>query len=220
MIDLPAVVSADDPLCQPTRARLFALLGQVGRPAGTAELAGRLGLHPNGVRMHLDRLQRDGLLIREREQLSRGRPRDVWTIAPDARPGGRPASAYGDLSRWLARATGSGSRGLARIEAAGRQIGEEIGASEGGRGSGGLETALSRLGFAPEVKRRAGERVTICLRNCPYRDAVRENRPAICTLHKGVTRGLIDAVWPGAELAGFEPKSPDGGGCLIKLRGS
>jgi predicted ArsR family transcriptional regulator len=61
--------------------------------------------------------------------------------------------------------------------------------------------------------------VTFCLGNCPYRDAVRENQPAICALHKGITRGLLDVLAPGAKLARFVPHDPDEAGCLIELRG-
>src|ERR1700704_3530713 len=53
-----------DALAQPTRARLFALLGDLRRPAPTEELAERLGLHPNGVRTHPERLHAEGLLSR------------------------------------------------------------------------------------------------------------------------------------------------------------
>lgn len=219
MIDLPGIVSADDALSQPTRAQLFTLLGEMARPAGTVELAEQLGLHPNGVRMHLERLARDGLLVRESEPQPRGRPRDVWKIAPDARPGGRAPSAYADLVRWLARATGSGSGGLRRIEAAGREIGQELASSQGTTGEDAFQTTLTSLGFQPRVKARAGERLTICLGNCPYRDAVRENQPVVCTLHRGITRGLLDVMGPDAKLTGFEPKDPDRAGCLIKLTG-
>ena len=48
---------------------------------------------------------------------------------------------------------------------------------------------------------------------------VLENQPAICTLHKGITRGLLDVLDPHAKLAGFVPHDPDEGGCLIELRG-
>lgn len=219
MIDLPGIVSPDDALSQPTRAHLFTLLGEMGRPAGTVELAERLGLHPNGVRMHLERLAYDGLLVRESEPQPRGRPRDVWKIAPDARPGGRAPSAYADLVRWLARATGSGSGGLRRIEAAGREIGRELASSQGATGEDAFQTTLTSLGFQPRVKARAGEHLTVCLGNCPYRDAVRENQPVICTLHRGITRGLLDVMGPDAKLTAFEPKDPDRAGCLIKLTG-
>ena len=167
MIDLPRTGSPDDALSQPTRAHLFRLLGELGRAAGTVELAEQLGLHPNGVRMHLERLQRDGLLVRESEPQSRGRPRDVWKIAPDAQPGGRAPRAYADLVRWLARATGSGSRGLRGIEAAGREIGQELASRQGTTGEDAFQTTLTSLGFQPRVKARTGERVTVCLRQLP-----------------------------------------------------
>lgn len=219
MIDLPATASSDDALSQPTRARLFILLGKLGRSAGTVELAEQLDLHPNGVRTHLERLQRDGLLVRESEPQPRGRPRDVWKIAPDAHPGGHAPRAYADLVRWLARATGSGSRGLRGIEAAGREIGQELASRQGTSGEDAFETTLTSLGFQPRVKERTGEHLTVCLGNCPYRDAVRENQPVICTLHRGITRGLLDVMAPNAKLAGFEPHDPDRAGCLIKLTG-
>jgi predicted ArsR family transcriptional regulator len=219
MIDQPPILDSDDPLSQPTRARLFALLGELGRPAGTAELAEQLKLHPNGVRLHLERLERDGLVSRASDPQPRGRPRDAWKIAPDARPGGRSPRAYADLVRWLARATGSGSRGLRGIENAGREIGRELGADQAAGGEEALQTALTALGFQPRVRARKDEKLTIALRNCPYEDAVRENQPVICTLHRGITHGLLDVLAPEAELAGFEPRDPRTAGCLVKLTG-
>ncbi|MEA2403094.1 MAG: hypothetical protein QOK00_3497, partial [Thermoleophilaceae bacterium] len=103
-MDLPAA-RPDDVLSQPTRARLFNLLGALGRPASTDELARELGLHPNGVRIHLERLLEAGLVLRGRAPQPRGRPRDEWSVSADAEPGGAPPRAYDDLSRWLARAT-------------------------------------------------------------------------------------------------------------------
>lgn len=217
MIDLPLVTSADDALSQPTRARLFALLGELKRPVGTVELAERLDLQPNGVRVHLDRLETAGLVARERARQARGRPRDAWMIAPDARPGGDAPRAYADLGRWLARVMRSGPRGLRAVEAAGREIGCELAPRDGATGEGALEATLVVLGFQPRVQARSEDRLTICLRNCPYRDAVRENQPVVCTLHRGITRGLLDVLDPDAELAEFVPRDPDEAGCLIEL---
>ena len=219
MIDLPPATSAEDALSQPTRARLFALLGELKRPVGTVELAERLDLHPNGVRVHLDRLESAGLVARERARQARGRPRDAWTIAPEARPGGDSPRANADLVRWLARAMRSGSGGLSAVEATGREIGRELAPRGGGTGGQALETTLIALGFQPRVQTREEDRLTICLRNCPYRDAVRENQPVVCTLHRGITRGLLDVLDPAAELAEFVPRDPDEAGCLIELNG-
>src|SRR5689334_651642 len=101
-IDLPNLHGGADPLAQPTRRRLFALLADLGGSATTDELAGRLSLHPNGVRTHLQRMRDAGLLIHRRVSQPRGRPRDEWAIAPTARPGGDPPEAYGALAGWLA----------------------------------------------------------------------------------------------------------------------
>jgi predicted ArsR family transcriptional regulator len=62
-------------------------------------------------------------------------------------------------------------------------------------------------------------RVTYRLRNCPYRDAVRANQPVVCALHRGLTRGLLDALQPSARLSRFVPEDPDGAGCVIEVRG-
>lgn len=213
------IADPDDALSQPTRARLFALLSELKRPAGTAELAERLELHPNGVRVHLERLEQQGLVERARVRQHRGRPPDAWTIAPDAQPGGRAPHAYQDLGRWLARALRSRRGGLRGMEATGREIGRELAPREVHRDADALETTLTALGFQPTVKPGEGDRLTICLGNCPYRDAVRENQPAICALHRGITRGLLDVLEPQAKLTGFVPHDPDQAGCQIELRG-
>ena len=219
MIDLPAVAGPDDALAQPTRARLFALLSESGHPAGTAELAEHLGLHPNGVRTHLERLQQSGLVVHARPLQRRGRPPDAWMIAPDARPGGRAPSAYQDLGRWLARALGTGPGALGSIERTGRQIGHELPAAGAPHDPDVLQCRLAALGFEPTVTLRGDDRLTLRLRNCPYRTAVHENQPAVCALHKGITRGLLDVLLPHAKLERFEPHDPDQAGCEIDIQG-
>lgn len=203
-MDLPG--KPDAALAQPTRARLFETLVELRRAASTEELASALSLHPNGVRVHLERLQEAGLLSRERVRHGRGRPRDMWALASDARPGGSPPSAYADLGCWLARTIDTP---LEAVEASGRAIGREL-----ATGDAELFAALVSLGFQPA---REGA-VTYRLRNCPYREAVRENRDVVCTLHRGITRGLLDRISPETEIAAFVPRDPETAGCLIELR--
>ena len=217
-MDAPFAIDPDDVLAQPTRARLFALLGELKRPTGTVELAERLELHPNGVRLHLERMEQAGLVERARIRDRRGRPPDAWTISADARPGGSDPRGYHDLGRWLARALQARPRGLRGIEETGRQIGRELAPEDTTADSGAFEASLTALGFQP-VAQPHEDGVTYCLRNCPYRDAVRENQPAICALHKGITRGLLDMLAPTAKLSDFVPHDPDRAGCLIELRG-
>ena len=218
-VDPTPTVAADDVLGQPTRARLFALLGELKRPAGTVELAQRLQLHPNGIRIHLERMEQAGLVQRARVRRRRGRPPDAWRIAPGAQPGASPPRAYRDLGRWLARVLRDGAPGTDGIEAIGRQIGRELAPSDAAPSAETFETSLAALGFAPSIQDGGATTTTFCLGNCPYRDAANENQPAICALHKGITRGLLDAVAPNASLLAFVPHDPDRAGCTIEVHG-
>ncbi len=209
----------DDPLADPLRARLFRAIGELRRPVTTQELAARVERHPNTVRIQLRRLADAGLLERRVTRRPRGRPRDEWAIARDARPAGRPPQAYLQLSRWLARAAGA-SGSLASIERAGRDIGRELAPEAGARGTAAaMQHALVALGFAPRREAVAPRSLRFTLANCPYREAVRQDQAAVCSLHRGITAGLLDGIDPGARLAGFVPKDPYAAGCLIDVEG-
>jgi predicted ArsR family transcriptional regulator len=219
-MDAPFAIAPGDVLAQPTRARLFALLGELRRPAGTVELAERLNLHPNGVRMHLERMERAGLVARATARQARGRPRDTWTLAADARPAGRPPSAYADLGRWLARAIGPGKNRLRGVESVGRRIGRELAPEDtSAPAEQRMHDALVALGFQPKREAAASGTLSYRLCNCPYRQAARESPQVICTLHRGMTRGLLDAIDPHATLTGFVAEDPYEAGCLIELDG-
>jgi predicted ArsR family transcriptional regulator len=206
-----------DPLEPPIRARLLGILGDLGRPATTQELARRAARHPNSVRTQLQALADAGLVERRIAHQVRGRPRDEWIVSADAAPAGRPPQAYGQLSVWLARALAAGGS-LDAIEREGREIGRELAPAPAGRAAGdAMKDALSALGFAPRAEAESPGRLRFVLRNCPYRDAVRQNQPAVCTLHRGITSGLLDRLDAGARLAAFIPKDPFAAGCVIDV---
>ena len=209
-----------DALAQASRARLFRLLGELQRPASTEELAGRLGLHPNGVRTHLERLHEAGLVVRGRERRPRGRPRDSWAIDPQAGPAGDPPSSYADLSRWLVRTIASRRSRVGEVESTGREVGREMAdRGEAGSPEERMHRALATLGFRPARAIDRDGKLGYTLANCPYREAVHENQPVVCALHRGLTRGLLEGISPDTELTAFVPHDPDTAGCLIELEG-
>jgi predicted ArsR family transcriptional regulator len=209
----------DEVLAQPTRARLFALLGELKRPAPTDELADRMELHANGVRAHLERLRCSGLVTKRRVRQAVGRPRDEWSIAPDARPGGDPPRGYAALVCWLARTIPPTQARLRDVEATGRQVGRELAPRESTVPAGEvMQTTLAALGFRP-LRHDEPSRVAYRLGNCPFRDAVRENQAVVCTLHRGITQGLLDVLEPTGRLIEFAPRDPDTAGCRIALEG-
>lgn len=214
-MDLP--VPAEDALAQPTRAQIFTFLVEKRGPAGTEEVAEHFGLHPNGIRRHLERLLEGGFVTRSRVRAGKGRPRDSWAVSPEAHPGGQRPRAYSDLAGWLARAIPANPTRLREVERAGREIGRELAPAAGGDPAQDLADALAALGFEPTLSR--GDGTFACqLGNCPYRDSVRENPRVVCGLHRGITAGILAELEPKAKLTEFEPRDPESAGCLIEVQ--
>ncbi|HSI80503.1 MAG TPA: helix-turn-helix domain-containing protein [Solirubrobacterales bacterium] len=205
------------PLSQPTRSRLYARLVELRRPASTEELATHAGLHVNGVRRHLERLTDAGLVERRRVRHGRGRPRDEWALAADAEPEGKPPRRYADLARWLVRAIPDGPEGVHELERIGSEIGRELAPEPGPRPAQSFKHVLTALGFQPALELERSGEVTCRLRNCPYVESVRERADLICTLHRGITAGLVSELAPAAELARWEPHDPDRAGCIAGI---
>jgi predicted ArsR family transcriptional regulator len=207
----------DDVLAEPIRARLFSALGSLRRSAATEELARAVGRHPNTVRVQLQRLADAGLVERREQRQARGRPKHSWAIRPGARAGGEPPEAHGDLGRWLARAMRHG-QDLTLVEDAGREIGRELAPERGAHGvKEAMQDALTALGFAPRSEATADGGLHFVLGNCPYRDAVAENAAVVCTLHRGITEGLLERLAPKRRLQRFVARDPFAVGCLIDV---
>ncbi len=205
------------PLDQPTAARMFEVMNSRRRRLSTAELAELADVHPNSARLHLARLSEAGLIQRSTVAGDRGRPHYEWWISPDARIDGERPVAYRDLANWLSRSISTFGGELEDVEAAGCQIGRGL-VPAGGGGEPGevLQSALSAMGFQPS-RRDDDTRTSFRLRNCPYRDVAKANPGVVCTLHRGIARGLVGQVDPDAELTGFVVKDPERAGCLIEI---
>jgi predicted ArsR family transcriptional regulator len=217
-MDLPQSAGSEDVLQQPTRARLFALLAALKGPASTEQVAARLGLHRSGVRVHLERLEAAGLVERRRAPQPRGRPRDAWSISARAQPGGERPRAYAELAGWLASAIPPQAERLREVETAGRRLGRQLAADTLDLAlDQRIQAMLAALGFQPSAPSTKANTVCFELGNCPYRAAVRANQPVVCTLHRGLTQGLLDTVEPQAVLRAFVPRDPDQAGCLIEI---
>lgn len=212
-MDLP--LPAEGALAQPTRAQIFSYLVEKRAPAGTDEVAGRFGLHVNGVRRHLERLEEDGFVERSRVSVGQGRPRDSWSVSPDAQPGGVAPRAYAELAVWLARAIPATRNRLREVERTGREIGTGLAPAGAEDTALGLRDALAALGFEPALE-VTDDGFRCRLGNCPYADSVDANQPVVCTLHRGMTAGILAALDPDARLTGFEPLDPDTAGCRIE----
>src|SRR6476659_8358659 len=135
------------------------------------ELADRLGLHANTVRMHLERMHEAGLV--EVEPVHRGtvgRPQHVYTLA-----GGAPGldfdpPAHAVLAGLLAAMAERLGGDAVDAEETGRAWGREAARrTRSGACVDVLVNQLTQLGFDPSVE-PDGDGTKVAFLQCPFRD--------------------------------------------------
>src|ERR671932_1164984 len=152
-----------------TRYAIYLELARSQSPRSTSEIADMLGLHPNTVRPHLERMREVGLLeVAIDNRVSVGRPQHRYSLAADAPSLGLEPPAFPLLARLLARV--AAQAGVEPDEAAG--VAQEQGRALASRPVRpgcieALSDALAELGFDPAVAGE-GDLVTIAFTHCPY----------------------------------------------------
>ncbi|TML65353.1 MAG: hypothetical protein E6G17_00860, partial [Actinobacteria bacterium] len=110
-----------------TRYAIYLEVARSPAPRSTSEVAETLGLHPNTVRPHLERMRDVGLLDVEIESRgSVGRPQHRYSMVPGAPSLGLEPPAFPLLARMLvevAATAGAGSEEAAEI---GREQGRAV----------------------------------------------------------------------------------------------
>ena len=192
-------------LADDTRYSVYRELTNASAPLSAQELADRLGVHANTVRMHLDRLRTVGLV--EVESVHRGtvgRPQHSFSaaVAPtEADTAATSATLLAGLLGTLAERTGATK---SEAISTGRSWGREVAAQSQGRGClPVLDTELSDLGFSPEVGRGDGTSeggVRIEFLQCPFRELAEAYPELICNLHRGLCEGVVDFIGGGRVL--------------------
>ena len=184
-----------------TRYAIYLELARAQSPLSTSDIADVLGLHPNTVRPHLERMREVGLLVVEADgRGSVGRPQHRYMVAPDAPSLGLEPSAFPMLAAMLAgvaAAVGVEPDGLARVAAAhGRVLAREDAqvSSAAGRKPPPVVAAasamLDELGFDPAVA-DGGDRATIAFTHCPFRELAEAYPEVVCHLHRGLVEGFV-----------------------------
>jgi predicted ArsR family transcriptional regulator len=199
-----------------TRYAIYLELARSPRPLVTADIAERLGLHPNTVRPHLDRMREVGLLdVVTDAQGSVGRPQHRYSLAADAPSLGFEPPAFPVLARMLLRLASAADVSAADAVDAGR----EQGAAAARRPAAGtcaeaLSAELAALGFDPEsVVDEQG--ATIAFTRCPFRDLAESNPDLVCSLHRGLIEGFTDERGDGRvlEFHGLADRTP----CQVEI---
>jgi predicted ArsR family transcriptional regulator len=171
-------------------------------------VADTLGLHPNTVRPHLERMRDVGLLVVETEVRSGvGRPQHLYSLAEDAPSLGLEPPSHVRLSRMLAATCAVSGAGSEEALVAGYQQGERD-AEAYLQSPSCLEAIvgeLDRLGFDPAVSEAddTGDRAVVAFAHCPYRELAEAFPNLVCSLHRGMVEGFAARL--GGEIDDFHP---------------
>jgi predicted ArsR family transcriptional regulator len=181
-----------------TRYAVYQELAASPRPRSTAEVAEALGLHPNTVRPHLERMREVGLLeVTVDARGGVGRPQHRYGLAPDAPPLGLEPPPLPMLARLVLRL--AERAGLSGADAA--DVARAQGAADADHYRNApstleaLVSELDRLGFDPEVTDGEGaDDAVVGFCHCPFRDVAERFPELVCGLHRGLVEGFVDAM--------------------------
>ncbi len=191
-----------------TRYAIYLELARSSKPLATADIADGLGLHPNTVRPHLERMRDVGLLeVGTHLPTGVGRPHHVYWLAPDAPALGLEPPTFPLLARMLVQlAVATGADG-ADAAVVGRAQGAAD-AADHAEAPSCLEALLANLddlGFDPVVDGTDdGETAVIAFTHCPFRELAEAHPELVCSLHRGMVEGFV-ATMGDATMSDFHP---------------
>ncbi len=189
-----------------TRYAIYLELARAEVPRSTAEIAETLGLHPNTVRPHLERMRDVGLVHVEVENRGEvGRPQHRYSLAADAPSLGLEPPSYPVLAGLLANVAASYEPEAHQVAEVGRDHGRHLaGAHQPGGAAACVEAVtaeLAGMGFDPVAEGNAGT-TTIAFTQCPFRSLAEVFPELVCNLHRGMIEGMAD-VLGGATVERF-----------------
>jgi predicted ArsR family transcriptional regulator len=195
-----------------TRTALFRELALATHGLTATELADRVGLHANTVRLHLEGMRDAGLL--ELEVVHRGtvgRPQHVYSLAPDIPTGAIEPAAHELLAGLLAALADRVGAAAEDAVAAGRAYGRAAALrNRPSRSTPGqprcvasLMSHMRRLGFDPALD-DADDEPTLYFLQCPFRELAEAYPELVCSLHRGICEGVVAAAG-GGKIGRFHP---------------
>lgn len=202
MLSQPDQLTVLKALGDETRFAMYRELARSTAALSAQDLAERLGLHANTVRLHLERLREAGLIDVEPVRRGNvGRPQHLYFLAAGAPGLGFDPPAHALLAGLLAALAERVGADAADAADTGRVWGADTGrrtASESCLHA--LESELNRLGFEPAVEPADGAHeggVRIEFLHCPFRELAEAYPELVCNLHRGLCEGVVDAAGGG-----------------------
>ncbi len=190
-------------LADPSRYAIYQEVARAEDPVSTLEIADRLQLHPNTVRLHLEKMREAGMVLVSMDRHgSVGRPQHRWAAVPQAPSLGLEPAGFRLLAHMLAELAARQLPDAAVVAGVGRRRGQERTAGRSARQ--GVPRAaclqavmdeLADLGFDPALD--SGDNVgpaTISFTHCPFRELAALYPDVVCQLHRGITEGILSGA--------------------------
>jgi len=186
-----------------TRYAIYLELARSPRPLVTAEIAELLGLHPNTVRPHLERMREVGLVeVTTDARGEVGRPQHRYALAPDAPSLGLEPPTIPLLARMaieMAERLGASPADAAAVgEAEGRTRAAPF--ADAPSTLEALVADLDRLGFDPVVSESDDGNAVVAFANCPFAAYAETHPDLVCSLHRGLVAGFVAAMGDAAII--------------------
>jgi predicted ArsR family transcriptional regulator len=187
-------------LADPSRYAIYQEVAQANDPLSTTEIAQRLALHPNTVRLHLEKMREAGLLVLSTDHHgSVGRPQHRWAAVPQAPSLGLEPAGFRLLAHLLAELAAQAPLDAELVAAVGRRRGQAQTKERPPRREPARSTCvrtvmdqLADLGFDPALEPDiSSSRLTISFTGCPFRELAAVYPDIVCQLHRGITEGIL-----------------------------
>jgi predicted ArsR family transcriptional regulator len=190
-------------LADETRYAVYRELSTSTKPLSAQDLADRLGVHANTVRLHLERLRDVGIVdVEAVHRGTVGRPQHLYFLADGAPGVGFDPPAHALLAGLLAALAERVGADPDDATDTGHAWGVEAGTrTRAGSCLRALESELHRLGFEPAVGPGDGTsegRARIDFLHCPFRELAEAYPELVCNLHRGLCEGVVDQVGGGS----------------------
>ncbi len=212
----PDILEISKALGEETRFSIYREIASAGHPLTVKDLVARFGMHHSAIRIHLNKLEDARLIVSQKQHNpgTVGRPQLAFLLHPETLSITLPTRNYEFLSDLTMSLLQSGG---------GADSAEGFGYTWGGayvqKVDHGWDApvpfdlsvdilieVLNSLGTSIEKSPTAGPAACILEQhNCPFLEVARRHQPLVCTLLRGVARGILEAL-TGAEVR-WEHKS-------------
>lgn len=188
-----------------TRYAIYLELARAPNPLSTSDVAESLGLHPNTVRPHLERMRDVGLLESRPDTAGAvGRPQKLYNLSADAPSLGLEPPVFPMIARMLLSLAEEAGIDGEMAAGAGKDEGQRLAHRRSGARRPCVDAAvamLDELGFDPARVDEDGV-ATVAFTHCPFADLAESDPDLVCSLHRGMLEGFVGEVG-GAEVLSF-----------------